>query len=235
VPKTLNAKGKPFSWSFSNYKDYNLCPLKYAHNRFYCTTPWVETEANVWGNRVHAAGETFIKSQTNVGKFNGDVEALKPIEPYITQMLRAGLHPVAEMEITLTENFASTSWFADDAWFRVKIDVLILVNKTKAMVYDWKTGKKIREDTDQFKLAAAAYSITNPEIEFFDGKFIWTAHKAVTGVKPLKKSDIPGVWKEFLPMVERMSKAWDTENFPARRNFLCRKYCSVTGCIHCGG
>lgn len=226
MPKTLNAKGKPFSWSFSNYKDYNNCPLKYAHNRFYCTTPWKANEANIWGNRVHAAAENFIKG--NGKELNRDIEAFKPVETYVTQMYRMGHRPTAELEITLTENFATTSWFADDAWFRIKIDVLILVDKTKAMIYDWKTGK-IREDEDQFKLAAAAYSIINPRIEIFDGKFIWTAHKQVTGVRPLTKEDIPGVWAEFLPGVERMSRAWDNDDFPARPSGLC-PWCAVDDC-----
>lgn len=229
MPKTLNAKGKPFSWSFSNYKDYRNCPLRYAHNRFYCTTPWIATEANVWGNRVHEAAETFIKASTGVGTFNKDAEAFKPVEPYVTKMLRSGHRPAAEIEITLTEDLKSTSWFADNAWLRVKIDVLILVNKTLAMFYDWKTGKKIREDEDQFKLYAAAYAAINPRVTNFNGKFIWTAHKAVTGVKPLTKDDIPGVWSDFLYWVERMSRSWDREDFPAKPSGLC-PWCAVDGC-----
>lgn len=233
MPKTFNAKGKLFSWSYSNYKDYNTCPLKYAHNRFYCTTPWIETEANVWGNRVHAAGETYIKAQNGTGKFNQDVEALKPVEPYITAMYRKGYRPEAEKEITLTENFVPTGWFSNDAWFRVKIDVIIPISTSSTMIYDWKTGKTIREDEDQFKLAAAALSVIRPLVTNFDGKFIWTAHKAVTGVKPITVSDIQGIWDEFLPVAERMSRAWDTEDFPARRNGLCRKYCAVKECKYC--
>lgn len=224
MSKILNAKGKPFSWSYSNLKDFKNCPLSYAHNRFYCTTPWTATEANVWGNRVHRAAELFIK-----GRNPNDDEALSPVEPYITQMFRAGYQPTAELEITLNDRMQSTGWFADDAWLRVKIDVIILLDKTKVMFYDWKTGGTIREDEDQFKVYAAAYSVINPRIIDFDGKFIWTAHKTITGVKSLTKSDIPGVWAEFMPWVERMSNAWDTENFPAKPSGLC-PWCAVEGC-----
>lgn len=223
MPKTLNAKGKPFSWSFSNYKDFRNCPLRYAHNRFYCTTPFLETEANIWGNRVHAAAEKYIKTRKVVDK-----EAIKPVWPYLQKMCQGRFNPIAEKEITLTENFAQTSWFGDDAWFRIKIDVLIMVG-SKALIYDWKTGKTIREDTDQFKLAAAALSVVDSSIENFDGKFIWTAHNKPTGVKPLSAKDIPDVWAEFLPGVERMSRAWDRDDFPAKPSWLC-PWCAVDGC-----
>ena len=229
MTRPLNKKGRPFSWSFSNQKDFKNCPLQYAHNRYYCTTPYVETEANIWGNRVHAAAETFIKASTGIGKFNEDVEAFKPVELYVTRMLRSGYRPAAEVEVTLSDKFKSVSWFSPEAWFRVKIDVLIITNKTKAMIYDWKTGKTIREDEDQFRLAAAAYSVINPKIEHFDGKFIWTAHKTITGVRPITKAEIPGIWAEFMPTVNRMMDAWRTENFPARSSGLC-PWCAVENC-----
>jgi len=223
MTQTLNAKGKPFSWSYSNYKDYKNCPLKYAHNRFYCTTPFIQHEANIWGNRVHTAGEMFLK-----GKPHPDIEALLPVEPYATAMIRTGKRIEAELEITLTKDFRSTSWFAVNAWFRIKVDVIIHNNKSSVMIYDWKTGK-IREDEDQFRLAAAALSVIRPHLTNFDGKFVWLKDKVITGVKPLTRDDIAGVWQEFLPAAEKMSRAWDREDFPATPSGLC-PWCAVDNC-----
>ncbi len=222
---TLNAKNKPFFWSYSALNNYETCPLKYAHASFYCTTPFQQSEASMWGNRVHKAGEMFLK-----GIPHPDTEALLPVEPYVTAMMRSGCKILAELEITLTKDFVLTGWFAKDAWLRVKVDVVILKDKGESvMVYDFKTGKSIRENPDQLNLCAAALAIFYPKAENFDGKYIWTAHKAVTDIKPLSKADIPEMWENFLARADRMNQAWDNDCFPAKPSGLC-PWCQVKDC-----
>lgn len=231
MTEVLNKKGKPFSWSYTALKDFETCPLKYAHSRFFCDVPFTKTEASIWGDRVHKAAEIFLKVQPPFD----DKEALAQVEPYVMKMFRSGLHPEAELEIALTRDLRLTSWFAKDCWFRIKIDV-VLTNyaRTKAKLFDWKTGGTIREDDDQLRLCAAALSVIRPNLEEFTGKYIWTTHKKVTGIKPLSKADIPAIWADFLPRVKRMEDSWRTEIFPARRSGLCGKYCDVTTCTHNG-
>jgi len=220
----LNKKGRPFSWSFSSLTNFEGCPARYAAEKFYCTLPWVETEQQRWGNRVHKAGENFIKCIPDK-----DDEALAPVEAYVTAMIRSGHRLEPELEVTLTRNLTPTSWFAKDAWFRGKLDVVLTKVKEKAVVYyDYKTGK-IKDSPDQLRICIAALSVLRPQIENFDGKFIWTAHKQVTGIKPISKSEIPSIWQEFLPRVERMEQAWESENFPCRPGPLC-PWCAVPNC-----
>ena len=49
MTKILNAKGRPFSWSFSRLNDFENCPKKYAEASFYCTAPYVQTPEGAWG------------------------------------------------------------------------------------------------------------------------------------------------------------------------------------------
>lgn len=225
MPK-LNAKNRPFSWAFSVLNNFEGCPKRYAAEKFYCTIPYFENEAQRWGNRVHKASENFIKRIPDK-----DNEALEPVESYVTAMIRSGHRLEAELEIALTRNMKPTSWFSKDAWFRAKLDVVLTKLREKAVCYyDWKTGGKIKDNPDQIRICLAALSVIRPQIENFDGKFIWTAHKTVTGIKPFTKAEVPSIWQEFLPRVARMEQAWESENFPARPSGLC-PWCGVDGCL----
>ena len=210
----LNAKNKPFSWSFTALADYEGCPKRYAANRFYCVIPWVDTEAIIWGNRVHKAGELFLK-----GIPHKDEEALLPVEPYCTAILRTGHKVEAEVEVALTRGMAPVSWFAKDAWFRAKLDVVVTkVKENSVSLLDWKTGGKIKDAPDQLRLCAAALAVVRPYLQEFTGKYIWIA-----------KADIPKIWQEFLPRVARMEEAWRTERFDPRPSGLC-PWCAVPDC-----
>ena len=224
--QVLNAKGRPFSWSYTALVDFEGCPLRYAAARFYCSLPFQETEALIWGNRVHKAGEMFLK-----GIPHNDEEALAPVEKYCTAILRTGHKVEAELEIALTRNLSPTSWFGKEAWLRAKLDVVVTKREEKTVaLFDWKTSGKIKDDQDQLRVCAAALAVIRHDIQEFTGKYIWTKHQATTGIEPISKADIPKIWQEFLPRVRRMEEAWRTETFPARPSGLC-PYCGVVDCV----
>lgn len=217
----LNAKGKPFSWSYSALNNFEGCPLRWAHEKFYCDVPWVDSEAMRWGNRVHKAAENFVK-----GKPVTDPEAFKEAEKYarlFKGMKEKGAEVTPELQITLTEDMKPTSWFAKNAWFRVAIDVPVIQN-LKAGIFDYKTGAKVKAADDQLKIGCAALSIIRPELETFTPKLIWTKHQKITGCNPevLTKEDLRVVWQGVLGRVARMRAAWDNETFQARPSGLCR-------------
>ena len=167
---TTNAKGKPFSWSFSALHDYDTCPFQYAHKRFYCSVPFIETEAIIWGNRVHKAAELDLKH-----KPHNDPVAFDQVEKYTTAMLRSGLKIVAEQELALNRNLVPTGWFSKDCWLRIKIDVTAETRDKKTLsMFDWKSGKNISDNEDQLKLTGAVLSVFHPGARVFRGKYIWT-------------------------------------------------------------
>lgn len=229
MPQKLNAKGKPFSWSYSAWDDFNNpetgCPLRYAAKRFYFSVPFEETEAIKWGNRVHRAAELFLR-----GVNPKDDEALAPVEAYCTAMLRTGYTPESELEIALTEDFKPVSWFATNAWFRAKLDVT-LTHRARGWCFlaDWKTGGRIKDDDTQLRINAAALSVVRPALVHFEGKYIWTKHSQVTRMRPLNKPDMRQVWQDALVGVRRMQEAWEKELFIARANPLCG-WCPVANC-----
>ena len=214
-----NAKGRPFTWSFSALQQFEQCPKAYAHKRFYCDVIEEETEALRDGNRVHAAAEQKIK-----GEPVKEPSQLPRLEPFLSLFLaqRAkGATVEAEVEVCLTENMEPVSWFDKRAWYRGKLDVVI-TNGQKASYFDWKTSQKIKDDPDQLKICCASLSIIRPEIEVFNPKYVWLKHQQATGCGELTKDDVAKIWEDTLVRVNRMKKAWEVETFPARPSGLCK-------------
>ena len=120
MPPKLNAKGRPFSWSYSALNDFENCPMAYGEKRFYCRVPFVETEPLIWGNRVHKQAEDFLKSKPIT-----DEEAFKPVAPWCEAIMRSGYHVTAELELAFDENMQLVKWFDKRAWLRAKIDVTL--------------------------------------------------------------------------------------------------------------
>lgn len=227
--RPLNKKQRPFSWSFSALNSFENCPLSYAGKSFYYTSPFVESEAMMWGNRVHNCSEQAIK----VGKENvNEPELITQIEPYITTFMDSGHKIEAELEIVLNKDMkrltGKKAWFSKEAWFRCKLDVLLTRGK-EAFYYDWKTGKKVKDEADQLKLGCAALSVIRPELEKFTGKLIFTGHKVVTGGCNLDKAGVQEVWADLLPRVKRMEDAWRSEVWVAKPSGLC-PWCSQINC-----
>lgn len=224
MKQPLNKKGRPFSWSYSRWNDFNNCPYKYAQASFYCTLPYVQSPAAIWGDRVHKAAEMFLKHQPH-----DDVEALKPVRPYCEKMVRSGCPIDAELEIVLNRDLVPIrDWFSKKAWLRVKIDVVLTKTKNKLNIYDWKTGK-MKHDDEQVKLNALALSCIRPEIEEYSGLYVWLKDKRVSHPTIITKKDIPLLWEEWMARVSRMEEAWASENFSQRPSGLCA-YCGVQGC-----
>ena len=233
-----NAKGRSFSWSHSAIAEFDGplgCPRKYAESRFYCRTKFEESEAMRWGNIVHKAAEDFVKFNTIKNP-----EAFKPVEKYarlFRGMKLQGVDVQPELEIVLDKDLKpltdKKAWFSDDAYFRCKIDVPF-IQSPKVAIYDYKTGQNVKEDFAQLHLNMAALAIVRPDLEEFTGKLIWTKHQETTGCPPLDRDGAAQVWDETMVRVRRAEDAWATENFPARKNGLCRQYCEVFTCPHNG-
>lgn len=224
MPLPTNTKGRTFSWSYSAWIDYNNCPAKYAASKFYFTLPWVETEEAKWGNRVHKAAEMFL-----LGRPFADHAALDPVEPYCTALLRSGNGCEPEKEIVLNADMQPVTWFAKDAWFRAKVDVVVTMSRIKVNLWDFKSGGKIKSDEEQLRLSAAALKLVRPNIETAEGRYIWTQHKEVVPIKPVKGDDFRLIWEEYCEKAYRMQRAWETETFPERPSGLC-PWCPKPDC-----
>lgn len=137
-PIEPNLIQKPkFSWSHSAVSDFDTCPYQYAHKRIYKTVPYEETEATIWGTRVHKAAEDYVNGEPVV-----DEEAFLPVAPYAGLFLKkkeAGATVLCEYEMGLTEDWKAVGF--KQGCGRVISDVLIIEDE-KCFVADFKSGKR---------------------------------------------------------------------------------------------
>jgi len=222
-----NAKGKGFYWSPSAINDFITCPAQYGAKSFYCTSPYVETEAALAGKVEHKHLENRLSGGTPLP------EGYTRGEKYcrVIEACASGGQIFTEKQLALNRDMKFVKWFAKDAYGRCQIDVLALKGKN-CFVGDWKSGN-IRENSLQLKINACFVSLLHPELEQFNLRYIWLKHDAATG-EVFKKAQIPELWEEIFGWIRRMEDAWSREAFPPRPSGLCKAWCDCKGCQHNG-
>lgn len=231
-----------FTWSYTSMQEFLTCPAQWAAKRFYKTIKDVESAAMRDGNITHETGEHYLKKALGLPANAGKISAahLPPIKPYCDALLASGAELFVEKEMCFTKQFKPCGWRDwETVWVRGKGDVLAKKGN-KLSILDWKTGK-FKEDFLQLKLFAVLSALTPgfEDIQEFDPKFIFLKESGARAIlrlpEPIKRSELKPVLAEILAVVRRMEEAWDSENFPCKKNGLCRNYCANTQCPHCGG
>ena len=201
--------------SFSAIKLYENCPKRYYHQRVTKEVQDTGGEASRYGERIHEFLEQRLVNDT---KLPQEVEKYEVLCQTIEKMARGGeLH--AERQLTLTEDLTPTSWFADDAWLRSILDVLILKEDT-AIVLDWKTGKR-RPDFTQLEMFALQVWKHFPEVVNIKTTFVWLKEMKMDS-EEFSRDQSSEMWQNLLARINRIYKSAETENWPAKPSGLCR-------------
>jgi CRISPR/Cas system-associated exonuclease Cas4 (RecB family) len=207
------------SHSFSAIKMFENCPLRYYHQRIAKTVTDQGGEASQHGERIHKYIEDRLKG-TLSPEYAAEIAKLEPIIASIELVAKGGTLEV-EQQLTLNKELKPTEWFAKDAWMRSILDVFVRRGK-KAMVCDWKTGKR-RPDFTQLELFALQVFAHYPEVEKVETGFIWTQDLAFDR-ETYTRQDAPAMWAKLLERVNRIERAKELDVWPARPSGLCR-YC----------
>jgi len=225
---TTHRSGKPFTWSYSRLKNFEVCPKRHWEIDIAKNVKEEEGESLIWGNRVHKAAADFL------GKGTPLTTEFAVLAPWCARLL-AGVTPgsnlLVEQKLAITKEFGPTGYFDRPVWFRGVADVL-LISGPVALAIDWKTGK-ILEDSVQLALTAQCCFAHHPEIQKIRTEFVWLKEDASSRAD-FAREDMPGLWRSIWHRVEALEQAFTTTTYPATPNKLCRKYCPVTSCPHHG-
>jgi hypothetical protein len=215
-----------FTWSPSKLMDFETCPAMYGAKHFYKTVPYEETVHTIWGTRVHKQAELAMLDQDCE-----DLEAYEMVRDYVRLLKTVPGQRLVEYQMSLDENWKPVEW--EGAVGRMILDLGIISEDGKTLKgFDWKTGK-MKNDMVQMQIYAYVLAIMFPEIQTFDMKYIWLKEKKTTGFK-LERKDLVPVAQDIRARIKRMKQAWDAENFPMRKGYLCRKWCGNKGCPYNG-
>lgn len=226
-PNQTRAYGKPFQWSWTRLKNYRVCPKRHYHVDI-AKEFSDDNDASRWGKTFH---ETMAKT-INGAPLPPSFKHHADIVGQIMHHKQRGLDVSVELQLAMTEDFKPSPWFGADTWFRAVIDVQVL-DETKAVAFDWKTGGKIQPDMEQLGLTAQMLFVHHPKLEEVSAMYWWTQHHEDT-TKTYRRTDMTALWAGLMPEVKAMEEAAKTLTYPPKPSGLCVKHCPVTSCPHHG-
>lgn len=206
------------AWSYSSLTAFENCPRRFFLTRVAKTVVEPQTEATLHGNAVHKALEISVRDKTPLpAKYS-------TYTPLVDAVLSAVGAKHTELKFGLTRNLTPTGFFAGDVWCRGVLDLQV-VNPGVVTVLDWKTGKP-KPDADQLMLFAGAAFAHHPHAETVKTGYAWLAHNKLD-TEVFARSDVPRIWGEFTPRVQRMEEAAKRNEYPPRPSGLCKAWCPV--------
>lgn len=229
------APNKPFAWSWSKIKNYEVCPKRHYHLDVAKDIKEPKSEELQYGDTVHMILEQRVGKGTTLPPYHQPT-----LEPWAQWVLNGPGKVITEAELAITKTFQPCPWFdprdrpvADDerAWLRTKLDVL-KINGPVAIIVDWKTGK-VKDDPAQLMLNAATTFVHYPELQIIKSYFVWLAENATSEVT-LNRAQLPELWSNLWPRIEAVRIAHEGHDYPPTPNRLCEKWCPVKQCPHNG-
>jgi hypothetical protein len=211
------------SWSYSVYTAYVKCPLSVCFDKVkrirIPEPPNVHFEK---GDKVHKAAEAHI---TRPGRAPALIPELKAAKGKLDAFRK--LKAKAELEWAFTKQYLPTSWFGQDAWLRIKVDVCA-ESPGLVQITDWKTGK-VYDDHKQQRSLYALGGLQLVELGIVAGgdkdvKLVAEHVYTDTGFEATEQytmKDLKPLKREWEKRIEPMMK--DTR-YPAKPGFHC-KWC----------
>jgi hypothetical protein len=227
---TTNILAKPFSWSYSRIKNFETCPRRYHEVDVLKNFKEEQSPQLRDGFLVHDA---MAKAITQ----GGALPANMPFDHWIRHALK-GRTPETiievEQKLAITQGFGPCDYFdkVKRVWLRTVADVLRIDGK-QAHIIDWKTGQ-VKPDMMQLMLIATCAMAHHPQIFNIKAELVWLGYDTST-VEEFTVDDVVKFWGDrMFDAVNKLKDAHEKNHFPPTPMGLCKRYCLVTTCEHCG-
>ena len=209
------------AWTYSQLDKFETCAKQYYHTKVLRDVVEGETEATIWGTKVHTAFENAMIREEPLP------EGMKHWQSIADKFARLPGDKLVEYKFAIDNSFQPTAW--GTAWSRGIAD-LVVRHKKRVLIADWKTGKK--KPTEQLDLYAGYVKAHWPDTEVIQTAFVWLKEKKITKKTLVAADAVPIIWQGFVPRVRRLERAFEQDTWPARPSGLCRGWCPVKTCTH---
>lgn len=225
------------TWSYSRLGVFEQCKfrakLQYVDKIPEPARPLPEgkTEhANDRGTRVHEAAEIFVR---------GGVELLPELAKFESEFQRLrDLHARGQVSLegewAFDNQWNPAGWNDPRTWLRLKLDAMVRLSETHAVVIDYKTGRLKGNEVkhaEQGQLYQLATFLRYPDIQTVDVEFWYTDLDELTRVTYTRAQGM-----RFLKSFELRGNAiTDCLDFPPNPNMFSCKWCPYgpEGTGHC--
>ena len=216
-----------YTWSYSSISLFQQCPQKYYRLRIKKDIVEPHQPHLDYGKEVHKAAEEYV---CNDKSLDPRYDFLKP---YLDGLKQLPGMKLCEYEMGLTKDFKPCGFYDPDVWFRGIADLLI-IDDDKAKLIDYKTGKSSQySDTKQLELLALLVFKHFPHVQYIRAGLVFVVAEDLVKAEYVAEVQ-EQAWQRWLPEIQRLEKALETDVWNARPNFTCRKFCPVVDCEHNG-
>lgn len=176
MTKTIQA------WSYSRLSTWTQCPFK-AKLLLIDKMQEPKNAAMERGDDIHKKLEMYMEKGGRLPKEAGIYkDMLKDIRQNRAKNKYEAIS--AEMQVAFNKDLKQVDWFDKDAWLRGIIDLYILESNDKAVIIDYKTGRRKNEHTEQADMYAAIFYLLNKDTFDKNGtitvKFLYVDQPAAT-------------------------------------------------------
>lgn len=208
-------------WSYSGLTSFETCAKRYYHIKVAKDVQDSPGEAALWGSTVHKYLEDRVRDNKPLPASVAGYESL------VAPIIHSGGTKLIEEQLAITSDFQPTEWLNPNAWCRGIVDIgLLSTDGTRALLLDWKTGKR-KPDSDQLMLFAGLAFSHYPQLTDVQTGFVWLKDKKIDK-QSFTRDDIPAIWQRFVPRVQRLVRAYENATFSPKPSGLCAKYCPVS-------
>lgn len=213
--------------SHTSVSTFQTCPKQYHAKYITKEIKFEETEATIYGNRMHEAMENRLRDKAVLPS---EFIALEGIALTVENM-KGNLR--VEMELAITRDLAPTGFFSPDVWLRGKADVIVFNQETGLLrIFDWKTGKP-KEDMQQLKIMAVTAFYTIHDVKKIRVAFVYTKTGDVDQ-REFSIEQVPELVAELRHETLRVELAHVRGLFLPQPNGLCKNHCQVKSCQFMG-
>lgn len=209
---------------------HDVCPRQ-AYERWWNKLKGPESTEMKAGFADHAALEKRLKYGHELPPHLDKCEPI--VEALLTPRANATGIPLTERKMGVDRQCNFTGFFDNDCYIRSVADVMNYArDNISVFIGDWKTGKP-KEDKEPLQhmiLAATAFA-EYPEMQHVSAANIYTKTGLLGTVNTWQRSELPGLWRVIIPLVQEIEDAEQRKAFPERKGPLCA-WCPVFKCQH---
>ena len=188
-----------------------------------------ETEAMLYGTMFHEAAEFYLRDRVELPeKFNY-------ARSLLDRLAQIPGNKLCEYKMGVTDELEACAFDDDEVWFRGISDLSIInEEKSKAHVFDYKTGKSAKyADTGQLELMALATFAHFPKINTVKAALLFVVSNEIVDGK-YTREQVPALWAKWLKKFATFEAAHENNVWNANPSGLCRRHCPVLSCPHNG-
>ena len=200
--------------SHSSADRFFTCPESYRREKLAKDVPYLETEATLWGSRVHSSIESYIKGE----QVDFATLMMTDVEPVITWLREFPAdHKAVEQEWAFNTKGEICAFNDPEAMFGGYTD-FESVTGSNGFVCDFKTGKR-HSKYEQVELYALSLWLRFPQVNEVRAGYMWLKERdpnTFLSFKTLYRStDMDRIWKYRVEQYNRIKAAHETGVFPA--------------------